>query len=513
MSLVERVYAAIREEGLIEPGDRVVVGVSGGPDSLCLLHVLLQLRGRIPCELHVAHLNHRLRGEQADEDARYVADIAAQWGLPCTVEECDVATLARTQRLAVEEAARRARYAFLARVAMRIGARRVAVAHHADDQSETVLMHWLRGSGLAGLRGMLPATPMAGLHLAVGHGVPPEIPPDLILIRPLLLVPRAMIEEYCRTHQLHPRFDRSNLDTTLFRNKLRHELLPYLEREFKPGFREILRRSAAVFRDEYNLLRQLLLEMWPQVVREERDRAILFDRVAWQALHPALQRSTLREAIRRLRRDLRDISFESVEQAVRLARTGSAGSRATLPRGLELRVEADVLIVGDAGEMFLGAEIPLLFAERLLLVVPGETFLPDTSWSVRVTRHKRDELPPDWDSNRDPWRAFLDARAARAPLSLRQHRPGDRFRPLGLGGHSQKVGNFWTNARVPSEIRPYLPLLVDAQDTILWVCGGRLDERARIREDTEEVLCVRFERAGAEPSGEARAQDGEHSKG
>ena len=155
---------AIVRHRLAVPGEMVVVGVSGGPDSLCLLHVLRRLSSELPLNLHVAHLNHQMRGEEADADAAFVARLGAEWSLPVTIESTDVPALARAEKLALEEAARRARYAFLARVAGQASARIIAVAHNADDQTETVLMHWLRGSGLAGPRGMLPSTPLGDLR-------------------------------------------------------------------------------------------------------------------------------------------------------------------------------------------------------------------------------------------------------------------------------------------------------------------------------------------------------------
>ncbi len=162
-----RVRHAIQRHHLVTPGETVVVGVSGGPDSLCLLHVLRELSPELSLRLHVAHLNHRIRGADADADAAFVAALAAAWGLPATLGAADVPALARAHKLAPEEAARCARYAFLARVAEQVGARTIAVAHNADDQTETVLMHWLRGSGLAGLRGMLPATPLEEMRLEI----------------------------------------------------------------------------------------------------------------------------------------------------------------------------------------------------------------------------------------------------------------------------------------------------------------------------------------------------------
>jgi tRNA(Ile)-lysidine synthase len=489
--VIDQVRRTIERHQFVRSGETVVVGVSGGPDSLCLLHVLCRLKGEYDLHLHLAHLHHGLRGAEADADADAVRALAADWGLPCTVEQADVPALAREQRLAVEEAARRVRYAFLGEVAYRVGARALAVGHNADDQAETILMHWLRGAGLAGLRGMLPCTSLSDYRLLEDHDTPSP-GPHLRLIRPLLEVTRAEIEAYCEFHGLAPRFDRSNLDTTFFRNWLRHEVLPLLARH-NPNIREVIRRSGRIIADDYALLRSLLDEAWPRVVVDETDGGIVFDLAGWRALPTSLQRSTLREAIQRLRRSLRNINFLHVESALVVARDGSTGDQATLPRRLMLTVGYERFTVAQAGAEEPLPDWPLLPAGGAPLPVrtSGVTSLPGTDWVLRVDRVSKADLPPDWQANADPWRAFLDARAAGEALWLRTRRPGDRFQPQGMGGRSVKLADFMTNRKVPRPIRDRLPLL-EGTEGIAWVGGHRVDERARVRDSTEGVLVVGF---------------------
>ncbi len=484
--VIDRVREAIRRHHLLSPGEMVVVGVSGGPDSLCLLHLLCRLRQEYDLGLHVAHLHHGLRDADADADAAFVHALAADWGLPCTVEQADVLGLADKHRLAVEEAARRARYDFLGRVAEEVGALTIAVGHNADDQAETVLMHFLRGSGLAGLRGMLPLTPLNEYRLINGQSRP------LRLIRPLLEISRSEIEAYCSFYGLQPRFDLSNLDTTYFRNWLRHQVIPLLERH-NPNVREVLRRSARVLTDDYALLRGLLEETWPRVVRNETSQSIVFDLAAWRALHPSLQRSTLREAIHRLRCSLRNINFLHVENALFVARDGTTGNRATLPQGLLLTVGYDHFTVADADAVEPLPDWPLLLPDSAPLPVslPGLTLLPETDWAIQADLLDSADLPEGWRDNADPWRAFLDADLVGEMLWLRTRRPGDRFQPQGLGGHTVKLGDFLTNQKVPRAIRDRLPLLV-GRVGIAWVCGLRVDERACVQRQTQRVLTLRF---------------------
>jgi tRNA(Ile)-lysidine synthase len=476
----------------------VVIGVSGGPDSLCLLHVLLRLSPELSLNLHVAHLNHQMRGEAADADAAFVAELAADWGLPSTIESTDVLALARAEKIAFEEAARRARYAFLAQVAGRVGGRTVAVAHNADDQAETVLMHWLRGSGLAGLRGMLPTTPLKDLRLEIGDlrlalGFPVPDFESLVLIRPLLAIPRAEIEVYCAQHKLQPRFDRSNLDTTYFRNRLRRELIPYLE-SYNVNIREVLRRSASVVAADYELLREQLEKTWVQVVRAESDQAVIFDLRSWQTLPLALKRSAIRESIHRLRRELRNIDFVHVENAVEILARGKTGDQATLPRGLVLTIGYNTFTVADQDYQDLPDMPLLLTGHPVPVAVPGRTRLPETPWVLEAEVASRSAVPENDVTAASRWEAFLDADVVALSPTLRPRRPGDRFCPLGMKGHCKRLNEFMINEKIPVTWRDYVPLLVNTNGQLAWVCGWRPDERARVTQATRQVLSLHFER-------------------
>jgi tRNA(Ile)-lysidine synthetase-like protein len=506
--VLRQVRRTIESHALLARSDAVVVGVSGGPDSLCLLHLLLRLREEYDLRLHVAHLHHGARGADADADAEFVAALAAEWGLPVTVERRDVPALACEHRLAFEEAARRVRYAFLAQVAGEIGARRIAVAHNADDQAETVLMHFLRGAGPAGLRGMLPATPIIDyrmlepLMVQEARGKRQENgeraqqscilhPASCVIIRPLLEVERVDIESYCTEQGLKPRFDRSNLDTTYFRNRLRHELLPLLE-TYNPNVRARLCHTAAVIAADYDLLAQLRERAWNDAVQDEREASIVFGRAVWRALPVALQRAVLRRAVYHLRRSLRDVDFVHVEAARLVGMNGETGAQATLPGGLALTVGYETLTVGDEGDVGPPPDGPALWCDEPLAVqVPGTTALPQSDWVLRV------ELLAEWDlqqvaANPDPWTAYLDADALTAPVVLRTRRRGDRFRPQGMEGHSVKLSAFLVNRKLPRAWRDRMPLLA-AGGAIVWVCGQRVGEGAAVGAETRRVARVWFE--------------------
>jgi len=473
MDLLSQVRQIIAKYEIFNPGDRVVVGVSGGPDSLCLLHLLNRLQEELEITLHVAHLHHALRGEEADEDARFVERLATSWGLPSTVEKRDVPAYAEREKLAIEQAARQVRYTFLAEVAKGVGASSVAVGHNADDQVETIIMHWLRGAGTAGLRGMRPLQqwPLPGI--------------DLRLVRPLLEVPREEIEAYCREHHLTPRFDRSNLDTTYYRNRIRHELLPLLE-EYNPNIREVIRRAALIIADDYHYLASQGQRAWEKVVSEV-EGALVFDLKGWEKLHPSLQRQLLRRAIRHLRSDLRNIDWVHIEEARRAVGEKPAGTEVTLPRGLSLFRSYDTFVVGD---MIPIPEIPLI-EEETKIAVPGRTPLPH--WHLITEVLAGEGGKEEALNNQDPWQGYLDLDQVGQDLILRGRKPGDRFQPLGMGGRSKPLREFMIDAKIPHHIRDKVPLVVSPQN-IVWVAGYRIDERARVTERTERVLKIWFQK-------------------
>ncbi len=477
MSLLDTVRTTIAQHHLIEVGDTVVVGVSGGADSLALLDVLRELRGELRMILHIAHLNHMLRGADAEADAAFVAGLAREWHIPVTIETRDVASLAEERRMSIEEAARGARYAFLAQVAHQMDAHIIAVAHHADDQVETVLMRLLRGTGLMGLRGMQYTIDVTDSNFE--YRIPGYA---LKIVRPLLDVARVEIEAYCKSHYLAARVDQTNFDTTIFRNRLRQEALPYLE-TFNPNLRQVLWRTAQGATDDYDYIQHQVSEAYSKVAYEN-EGAIIFDRALFMELHPALQRGVLREAIVQMRNSLRDIDWSHIENARRIALDKEVGAEATLPQNLLLVLGYNEFALRDTKQRLPIPDLPLLHVERLDLPIAGVVNLPDTHWYVETELITAVEVV-------DNWTALLDFEKCKGQVYLRCRRPGDRFQPAGMKGKSQTLNEFYINEKIPSIVRDRLPLLV-ANDHIAWVCGWRTDERVRANFETKGVWRVRF---------------------
>lgn len=450
----------------LNPARPLVVGVSGGADSLTLCD-LLQRAG---LKLVVAHFDHQLRPASA-ADAAWVGEFARARGLAFMGGAGDVNTQAREQHLSIEEAARTLRYRFLFACAREAGAQAVAVAHTADDQAETVLLHLLRGTGLAGLSGMSfrAVLPVWDAHLP--------------LVRPLLLTWRSEIEAYCRERGLTPREDPTNAETLYLRNRIRHEILPALA-EINPQIKQALLRTALSTAADQAYLDEAAGQAWAQVQRGAGAGWLALARAGLLALPPALQRRVLRRAFFALRPGA-ELGFEAVEAALALA-AAPERRRVNWTAGLDLRVDPEQLTLLEKDALPERGAFPQLeTGAPLALTLPGTWLLPD-GWRLAAEVVETAPSGPPWPSA-DPFEAWLDADQLPGALSLRPPRPGDRFCPLGLGGRSQKLSDFWVNEHLPRELRARYPLLL-AGERVAWVPGFRPANFCRVTAQTRRWL-------------------------
>jgi tRNA(Ile)-lysidine synthase len=406
--------------------------------------------------------------------------------LPYTLESRDVAAFAKEYKLSIEEAARQVRYGFLIEVALKQASRTIAVAHNADDQTESVLLHFLRGSGMSGLRGMLPKTRMEEYRSQKPEfRIPNSAFRNLYLVRPLLEVPRAAIEEYCQQNSLQPRIDATNTDTAYFRNRLRHELLPTLE-TYNPNIRSILRRTASVIAAEFEVLEAQTNSAWAEVVAEGSTEFVVFDSTEFKAQPLALQRALLRRAIQQLRPPLRDIDFVNIEDAIELIAQAKTGARATLPQELRLEVGYDSITISNANETIL-PDWPLLSEEAgtISIAIPGSTRLPNSQWIIEATI-----LPEVENLREDMWNAHFDADSLSGSLSIRPRTSTDRFHPQGMPSNL-RLKDWMINVKIPRAVRDRLPLIVSG-DQIVWVAGFRVGQPFIVREDSKRIIKLTF---------------------
>ena len=440
------------------PGERVLVAVSGGPDSLSLLHSLWEERHALGfAAVEAAHLDHGLRGDESAAEAVWVAAWCAERGIPCHVGLADVGARALEQKESKQQAARNARYTFLERIAGKIDASAIATAHTEDDQAETVLLNILRGTGLDGLRG-----------IPVRRG---------LFVRPLLGVSRAEIEDYCDSaYGLEPRRDPSNLSAENYtRNRVRLELLPQLARKYNPGVREALLRLSEIAVRDLDYLQVQADAALSEATRKRDTFRLVLDRPTLAGLHPALLRHALRRAIADLRGTGEGLTYNHVELACRaLAASGPCAVVLTLPYPLcTIRITEETLTLTLAN-------VPASLADvSVPLPVPGTAVLPGTERQIQASFNPISEALLT---------AELDADALQGDtLTLRNWRRGDRIDPLGMGGRHKKVSDIFTDAKVPREERSRVPIVADDVG-IVWVVGHCIAERVKVTGETKKVL-------------------------
>jgi tRNA(Ile)-lysidine synthase len=478
--LAARVRRTIERSRLIPPGSRVVAAVSGGADSVALLFLLHELStagaaaGAIGpgAGFHLVglcHLHHGLRGEAADADEAFCRQLAAELGLPIEVERIDVAALARAEGLSIEAAGRAARLAFFERACRRLGADCVGVGHTKDDQAETFLLRLLRGAGPRGLAGIFPR---------VG-----------VIVRPLLGVGRAELVAYLRDRGRGWRDDATNRDLAVPRNRLRHELLPYLRQHFSPAISDVLARAAIVARDDAEFLERATEDAAETIVRVEAG-GLRLERARLAALPVALARRVARRALQQTAPG-RFIGFDHVEALLELVRGPQAG-RLALPGQEAIACgEAVQLVARPRGRRTVEAPVNLF---RYALSVPGEVVVPEAG--VRVRADWRPEAGALLDAVRARANWTVAAAAAVAlPLAVRNRRPGDLVRLVG-GGARKKLQDLFVDRKVPRAERDRVVLVVDGRDRIVWVAGHGVDHEVRVTDRRAAVIILTVEPLG-----------------
>jgi tRNA(Ile)-lysidine synthase len=514
-NLESKVIDFIQRYSLITRKELVVVGVSGGADSVCLLHVLAKWRKRLGIKLHIAHLNHQLRGTESEADAEYVSNLAGSLGIPSTIERQDVAAYRAERNCSIEEAARELRYAFLARVARKVGARRIAIGHTRDDQVETILMHILRGTGITGLCGLAPCSPMMydsqGISSPASSSSLRDHPSslrakrsNLLVIRPLLDITRAETASYCQEHQLEPRIDSSNLSPSFFRNRLRLHLLPLL-RQYNPSIDQALLRLADIAKEDNAFIEQQASGLWDEVARQENN-TIYLNKKQVAGLPIALQRQLLRAAVTRLAGDVRDIEASHIE-AARSLLNKPASKRIPLPHGLichggysELIIASPPSVIASEAKQsqFPPCPFPPL-PGKFPLKVPGKTVFPGWKVIARVVREREaSPSPPGALSTSERTGqgnpvAYFDLHKTGTELFVRQRQPGDRFQPLGMN-MPKKLYEFMVDAKIPRSWRDRIPIVCSPRQ-IIWVVGWRIDDRVKTTKASKEILRLEFIRS------------------
>jgi len=447
---------------MLEKGDRVLLAVSGGPDSVAMAHLFFEIREVRALSLFMAHLNHGLRGEESDGDESFVRDLARTLRIPLEVERRDLSSHT-PEGGSVEEKAREARYRFFNRIAGERKLSKIATGHTRNDQAETLLLRLFRGAGLEGLSAISP----------VREGQ---------IIRPLIDCSRDEILDYLDRGNRPFRMDSSNADRSYPRNRIRHEIIPLLQKYFNENIIESLAKTARILREEKeSLIRDTETDLAQVLSLEEGKQCLKKGNLL--AFSPAKIRRILRAWIREVKGDLRSVSFEHIESIIQLARKQEGRKEVSLPDSWDIILESDTLHMEVRREAD-----PVRYAYPV--EVPGEIIVPEAESKICLKILDGFDYHNDIASVRDISynTVYFDAKNSGRKLTIRNRREGDRFHPMGSGGE-KKLKDFFIDKKIPIAVRNTLPLVVKDND-ILWVPGFGIHHRYRVTPETRKALVI-----------------------
>ena len=458
--MLQKVKATIEKHNLLAKGDRVIVGFSGGIDSLCLLHVLHQLV-EYELELWAVYINHSLRPSENIREVELLYKIGNQWGLKTKEITLDIPGRLREKPQSLQLLAREERYRIFKSLWKEINAAKIALGHHQNDQAETILYRIIRGTGIDGLAGI-------------------PITRDNIFIRPLLEVSRAEIREYALKHNLSWLEDSSNRKPVYVRNKIRLELIPELEKSYNPNLNSALVRLGHLAREQQELMEALLQEKWERltIIREKRLGIIVDEFLRIPAY---LQYYLLKRVLREIQPQQQFESITLIKVRDKIIKENHHFKTAQLSK--------EVIVHKLEGAIFFDKREPFTQSnlEPFQLNVPGVTIIPELNLEIKI---EKIGYIPDWKKI-GQHEAYLDGDRPRSPFYLRFWRYGDKFHPLGASG-CQKLHDFFINRKVPREKRTGIPLLVTADDQIAWVLGYRLNELYKVTDRSVKVWHISF---------------------
>ena len=467
--ILRTVRQTIADHRMLAAGDAVLIAVSGGMDSVAMVQVLHTLAADLSIQLAIAHLNHSLRREDSDRDADFVAEFAGRLELPLYIEKRNVRQFQRTARLSPEEAARAVRYEFLKETAARNGFNKIATGHHGNDNAELVLMNLLRGSGPLGLSGIAPVR-------------------DGKIIRPLIALKQSEIVDYITEKKLPFVTDSSNTDLSFRRNRIRHHLIPALEKSYNPAVIDTLNRLGTIMRSEDQWLENVLDKDYSRCIVVDEHASVNLDLDRFKGLATAAKRRVIRKAIRSVKNDLRRITLLHIDAVLGLIDNRAGAGCLNLPDGIQITLKAEALTIEKNTGLHPGStgkpDEPVVIDYIYTITTPGIISIKETGLSIKLSEIGTDELPGFEDIA--PNIAFFDMDSLQFPLVVRNFRPGDRFSPLGVSG-TQKVKKYFIDNKIPGPQRRKCPLLL-SHDKIIWIAGHRMDNCGKVVPATNRII-------------------------
>jgi len=463
--ILEKVKHTIEKHSMLKEGDKVIIALSGGPDSVCLMDVLARLKDEYGIRLYAAHLNHQIRGIDAQKDAMFCMKRCEEEGIICFIKAYDVPAYSREKGLSIEEGARELRYGMFFELQKKLSAGKIAVAHNLDDQAETLIMRMMRGTGLEGLKGM---------EYSRGDGI----------IRPLLDVTREEIEAYISQRGLEFRIDSTNLEDIYTRNKIRLKLIPYIDENFNVDIKKALSRMGSLLSDDADYINSCAKAEFDKVCTIDDEWGARIEVAKLAALHDAISSRAVRMAIAAIAGDIKGIQQVHIEYVMELARSGKEGSRIDIPRGLMvIKENGHIAIKKNQMQSTLGEDRGFAYE------IEGEGSMRIEEAGVMVHTAILDK-DPSWHIERDRHTAYFDLDKVSGKLSVTSRMEGDRIRPIGLGG-TKKLKDLFIDLKIARDQRDYIPVLRD-ESGVMWVVGYRLSEDYRVDAHTKRLLKVSF---------------------
>ncbi|MCG2813112.1 MAG: tRNA lysidine(34) synthetase TilS [Thermodesulfovibrionales bacterium] len=452
MDLLGQVNTAIKKHSMLFEKDRVLIGLSGGPDSVCLLHALNNLKDEYKLSLHAIYIDHGLRPDEIPAEIEFCKKLCETLGVPFLTKSVDVKSYAKEYCLNKQEAARELRYKIFEDVALEIGSSRIALAHNADDQAETFFMRILRGAGQKGLSGIPPVRGK--------------------IIRPLIEIERKDIEEFLDSISQSFIVDSSNLKKDYFRNWLRLAVMPEFKRQ-NPELIRTISRTSEIIREEDNYLELIVTKTLMRLIPKKTDRTIELFLVPLETMDRVILRRVLRRAIDAVK-GLRGIGFVHIEDIIELVKRGNSGDRIYLPKGIRVIKGYSTLILTSEQPSKLGA---------YSLNVPEELALKESGILIKSSFADSAEIPCDGKS-----KVIIDAERIKLPLVVRARKSGDLFYPFGFGKR-KKLQDFFVDEKIPRDERDSIPIVLSGND-VVWIAGYRADERFKVMSETKKIVLI-----------------------
>lgn len=460
MVLKNKVLSVVKQYDLIKKNDNIVIGVSGGPDSMALLYVLLEIKKELEFNIHIVHINHGVRGVDAKSDQLFVEGKARELGLPYYTKNVNMVEYGKQKGISAEEAGRELRYGFFREVLAKVGGGKIAVAQNMNDQAETLIMRFFRGTGVDGLKGM---------EFSVGD-----------IIRPILGIGRGEIETYIGKNNINTVLDKTNLMPIYTRNKIRLELIPYIEENFNPNIVNTLWRTSTISTVDSNFLEKYSKERYTNIVKKEDKDNVTLDSRKFLGEDKSIQQRIIRNAILGVNNSLQGISEAQISSVLNMFLADETGREYHLSNNIIARTSYEDLIIEK--NKFKGEKDYLYNLE-----MKGITNLEGLGYSFHVRLLAREELNM---INKEKNVRNFDFDKIKGDLRIRNRKNGDRIIPFGMKG-TKKIKDYFIDEKIPKELRDKVPLILD-DENILWVVGYRTNEIYKVTEDTKMILEIEY---------------------